>query len=57
MPEPESTYSIAELTQAAKALQAAPECVRAALKAKKAQRFTFIEAKSIVDAFMKQEVK
>lgn len=55
--EPESTYTIAELAQAAKSLRAAPECVHAALKAKKAERFTFIEAKSIVDAFMKKEVK
>lgn len=53
----ESTYTVAELVEQAKAFHVMPECVRAALLEQKEKTFTFPQAKAIVENFMKREVK
>ncbi len=53
----ESKYSIAELESATKKLGAKPECIYAALKEKQKESFTLVEAKQIVNQFLKREVK
>lgn len=54
----ESTYKVTELANNAKKLfNTRPECVTAALKAANKETSTVKEAKSIVEAFLKKEVK
>lgn len=53
-----SSYSIEELINVSDTLfQAKKECVRAALKQTGKQEFTVIEAKNIVEKFLKKEIK
>lgn len=52
------TYSVKELIAASEAALHVPkECAAAAFKFQKAERLTLSEAQSIVEKFMKKEVK
>lgn len=54
----ESEYKVSEFAENAKTLfDTRPECVTAALKGAKKETYTVSEAKSIVEAFLKKEVK
>lgn len=55
---PAVTYTIKELIAASeKALHVPRECAAAAFKFQSAERLTLLEAKNIVEKFMKKEVK
>ncbi len=57
-PEKAVTYTIKELINASeKALDVPRECAAAAFKFQKAEKLTLLEAKNIVERFMKKEVK
>lgn len=54
----ESKYSIGELAINARAIfGTVPECVTAALRANEKAEYTVTEAKTIVEKFLKKEVK
>lgn len=57
VPNGESIYTIEELTKAHKALGAPYEIVAVALRLSGKETATEAEAKSIIQKFMKQEVK
>lgn len=54
----EATYTIRELIEASEsALHVPKECAAAAFKFQKVERLSLMEAKSIVEKFMKKEVE